>query len=166
MKRKLFGRSMGWLFVDLLLVLTMLFLVINTAGARPPSPSLVLTPTSTTKPLLRLEQKYHRFTIKVNRTAFLSGDAQTVASVKQQISGQSFLQGRSAGLVIVYGVATSIPTCQSEGAFTVSTKVYSLIQQLGKNNAAFRNAVMYDPSCKVKTDVNQIVIEIYLFAQE
>src|SRR5690242_14972246 len=143
MKRKLFGRSIGWLFVNLLLVLTMLFLAINTAGARPPSSSLVLTPTSTAKPLLRLEQKYHRFTIKVDRAAFLSGDAQAVASVKQQITGQTFLQGRSAGLVIVYGVATSTATCQSEGALTVATRVYSLVQQLGKNNAAFSNAAMF-----------------------
>lgn len=163
MKRKMFGRSIGWLFVDLLLVLTMLFLAINTTGARPPSP--LLTPTPTTKPLLHLEQKYHRFTIKVNRAALLKDDATTISSVKQQITSQTFLQGRSAGLIIVYGVATSTATCQSEGAYTVATKVYNLVQQLSKSNATFSNVVNYDPSCKVKTDVNQIIIEIYLFAQ-
>ena len=164
MKRRMFGRSIGWLFADLLLVLAMLFLAINTTGARPPSSPLTPTPTATQSPL-RLEQKYHHFTVKVDRAAFLQGDTKAVNSVKQQITGQAFLQGRRAGLIIVYGVATSTATCQSEGAYTVSTKVYGLIQQLGKSNAALSSAVMYDPSCKVKTDVNQIVIEIYLFAQ-
>jgi hypothetical protein len=163
MKRNLFGKSAGWLLADLVLVLAMLFLAINTAGAHPSS-SLAGSPTITRAPL-HLEQKFHHFTVKVNRASFLKNDAKAVASVKQQISSQPFLQGRSVGLVIAYGAATTLANCQSEGAYTVATKTYNLIQQLAKSDPVFSNAAYYDSSCKARTDVNQIIIDIYLFAQ-
>lgn len=162
-----FSMSAGWLFADLLLVLAMLFLAANTMGIHPPPPIVHVTPTPTPSPtpklLAQLEQHYHEFTVNVDRAAFLNNDPAAINSVKQQISSQPFLQGRSAGLIIAYGTASS--NCKSEGAYTVSQDVYNLVQQLGQTNSTFSKTVDYSQLCNIRDDVNQITIDIFLFTQ-
>ena len=153
----------GWLFADLLLALVVIFM-----AAQPPFPKPILkTPTPaitpTPQPVARLEQESHRFTVHVDRTAFLNDDTKAVASVRQQIVSQGFLKNRSAGLIVVFGTASS--DCYSEKAYTVAQKVYSLVHQLGQSNPAFQNTIHYDNLCNIRSDVNQITIDIFLFAQ-
>ncbi len=158
-----FSMAAGWLFADLLLVLAMLFLAANTMGVHPPPPPATATPVPP-KVQAQLEQRFHRFVVPVNRDAFLRGDNGAVHSVKQRISGQSFLKGRSAGLVVAYGTISPNEDCQT--AYTVASEVYSLVRQLGKSDpATFGRVVTYDPLCNIRDNVNQITIDIFLFVQ-
>ncbi len=169
MKKKLtedlrgsFSMSAGWLFADLLLVLAMLFLAANTMGIHPPvpvTPTPAVTPTP--PPLAQLEQTYHEFTVHVDRQAFLQNDPAAIRSVIQQITGQAFLQGRSAGLIIVYGADPSDCTY----AYQVDKKVYSLVRTIGKTDVTFQKTVDYTELCNIRTDINQITIDIFLFTQ-
>lgn len=161
--RSSFSMSAGWLFADLLLVLAMLFLAANTMGIHPPPPTPTVTPTATPTPkiLAQLEQTYHEFSVQVNRDAFLSGNQNAANSVIQQIVSQPFLQGRKAGLILVYG---RDPACGPK-AIEVSDKVYALVVQLGKTNSIFANIAAYHHLCNPLSDVNVIDIDIFLFAQ-
>lgn len=159
-----FSMSAGWLFADLLLVLAMLFLAANTMGIHPPPPPVHPTPTPTPpKVLAQLEQTYHEFIVHVSRADFLANRPAAINSVKQQISDQAFLKGRSAGLIIAYGTASF--DCRSENAYEVAQEVYSLVHQLGQNNPTFSKIVDYAPLCNLRDDINQITVDIFLFAQ-
>jgi hypothetical protein len=162
-----FSMSAGWLFADLLLVLAMLFLAANTMGIHPPLPTVKLTPTPTLTPtprtLAQLEQKFTEFHIEIDTTKLLAGDQQAAKAVQQKIAGQPFLQGRSAGLIIVYG------TTQSDcgRAYAIASKVYTLVLQLGQTNDTFAKIAAYTPLCNnpPHANVNDITIDIFLFAQ-
>lgn len=161
-----FSMSAGWLFADLLLVLAMLFLAANTMGIHPPPPPAQITPTPTPQKVqAQLEQGYRRFVVHVDKTAFLKNDSHAINSVKQQIAGQSFLQGRSVGLIVAYGTVSPDDSSGCQSAYTVAGKVYDLVRQLGQNNPTFSKVVDYSPLCNVRADVNQITIDIFLFTQ-
>lgn len=159
----------GWLFADMLLALAMLFLVSNTIGIHPPTP----TPTPTHVPTLgaasptptpvpHLERETHRFSIKIDATALLSGNQSSYDAVVNQITGQSFLRGRRAGLAIVYGGAPDYT--QISSAFDIAKKVYAILHDLGKRNADFTNIASYDPLYILGGDPNTVIIDIFLFA--
>lgn len=175
MKRKIlkedirgsFSMSAGWLFADLLLVLAMLFLAANTMGIHPPPPVVHVTPTPTPSPtpkiLAQLDPSHHPFTIDVSRAAFLKNDPAAITTVKQAIISH-IPAGRSVGLIIAYGTASS--NCQSEGAYAVATDVYTLVHQLGQSDpATFGRAVPYGPLCNLSDNINQIEVDMFLFAQ-
>lgn len=155
----------GWLFADLLLALAVIFLAAQPPFPRPLAPTVIHSPTATPTPqtLARLELNAHSFTVHVNKAAFLSNDQAALNSVKQQIASQGFLQGRSVGLIIAYGTASA--DCQAERAYEMPPKVYALVQELGKSNPTFANTVSYGKLCNLRSDVNQIGIDIFLFAQ-
>ncbi len=157
--------SAGWLFADLLLVLAMLFLAANTMGTHPPPAPVRATPTPMAIP--QLEQTYHRFTVKVDTQALLNNDSNSVNWVIKQVTGQSFLKGRSAGLIIAYGGSPddgSIPNAEN-----IAKKVYSIVLGLGtpgsKYYNTFSNIRKYDPLYILGGDVNSISIDIFLFSQ-
>jgi len=159
-----FSMAAGWLFADLLLVLAMLFLAANTMGIHPPPPPTHPTPTPTPqKVLAQLEQSHHSFTISVDTGALLAGNQSAANSVMHQIAGQPFLQGRSAGLIIVFGRARA--NCEQEHAYDIAQKVYNLVHQLGQSDATFSKIADYDTLCNIRDDVNAIDIDIFLFVQ-
>jgi hypothetical protein len=157
--------SAGWLFADLLLVLAMLFLAANTMGIHPPPTTPKATPTPTIKP--QLEQGYHRFHVVVNTQALLSNDSKAINSVIQQVTGQPFLKGRSAGLIIAYGGAPDDSGIAN--AERIAEKVYSIVLGLGapssKYYSIFSNIRKYDPLYILGGDINTIAIDIFLFSQ-
>jgi hypothetical protein len=157
----------GWLFADLLLALVVIFMAAGPPFPKPlvPTVTVTLSPTATATPsiLPKLDPQKNRFVVHVDRTAFLNNNQAAVSSVKKQIVNQTFLQGRSAGLIVVFGTASS--SCEGEGAYTVALKVYSLVHQLGQSNQTFKNVIDYDPLCNLNASVNQITIDIFLFAQ-
>jgi biopolymer transport protein ExbD len=169
MKRRLagdirgsFSMSAGWLFADLLLVLAMLFLAANTMGIHPPpKPTPTPTVTPTQAPLAQLEQKYHEFPIYVDRQAFLNNDPAAVRSVTQQIVSQTFLRGRSAGLIVAYGTDTS----DCDVAYQAAQKVYNLVRHIGQSNLTFKKTVDYTTLCRLHSDINTIIVDIFLFTE-
>src|SRR5207248_1878195 len=140
-----FLASAGWLFADMLLVLTMLFLASTTfvlpKRLSTPTPTIVTPdPTLTTTmptppPIPHLEQIYHRFKIQVDSNLLLQNDSGATHAVILQVTAQTFLRGRNAGLMIVYGGAPN--DAQIGRAEDIAKKVYDILQNLGKHDATF-----------------------------
>ena len=163
LKGSFFG-SAGWLFADMLLALSMLFLAANTVGIKPPPiplPTPKVTPTPKTPP--HLEQSYHRFTIIIDPNGLLSGNQNASNDVVRQVKAQHFLQGRTAGLIIVYGGAPG--DAQIGRAQEIASKVYDILQNLGKHDPTFANVSRYDPLHLLGGDPRIVTIDIFLFAQ-
>jgi hypothetical protein len=160
--------TVGWLFADLLLALAMIFLIANTTNSAPkivakatptPIPTATLSPTPT--PIPRLETSYQPFVILIDSEGLLNGDQNAINQVKQQIRAQHFLQGRNAGLVIVYGGAPT--TDDIETAKKVASRVYDVMRSLGKEHFAFSRASYYDPLFNLGASTDEITIHVFLF---
>lgn len=162
--RNSFIFSAGWLFADMLLALAMVFLTANTFSIKPP-PTPSPTPTVEATPITppRLEQGYHRFTINVDPKGLLSGSQSASDAVVRQVKAQSFLRGRSVGLIIVFGGAPGI--AQIGIGLDIANKVYDILQNLGKNDDTFKNTSRYDPLYVLGNQANVVSIDIFLFAQ-
>ena|SRR3989442_8866259 len=163
----------GWLFADLLLALAVIFLSANTVGVKPgaiptsiptstarPSPTrTVATPT----PLPRLELSKYRINLTIDSNGLLNGSPSAINDLKQKIQGQAVLQGRTAGLVIVYGGAPDVT--QVSRAEAVATKVIGVLVSLGNSGFVFTKTSYYDPLYILYGDANTTVLDIYLFAR-
>lgn len=165
--RKTFMGSIGWLFADLLLALSMLFLLANTVSL--PKPPLVhaqkatATATPTPTPPPHLEQNYHPFTVTVDPNKLLSNDPGERNSVIQQVKVQQFLKNRRAGLIIVYGGA---PTDNDIGAaFQISDAISSILLNLGKYDPTFSGVARYKHLYTLGASPTTVEIDIFLFAQ-
>ncbi len=160
----------GWLFADMLLALAMLFLAANTIGIHPPPLPPATTPTSTSiaatptpTPIAHLEQKFHRFMINVDANGLLNGSQSATHAVVQQVTAQSFLQGRRVGLAIIYGGAPN--DSQIGRAENIANKVYDILHDLGKRNTTFTNISRYDPLYLLGGNSDTVTIDIFLFVQ-
>ena len=150
----------------------MLFLVANTVATRPPptpippppSPTVIVTQPPPT-PLPRLELKFTEFTLSVDPDGLLRDNTAAINSVIQQIKAQSFLKGRSAGLVIVYAGAPD--DTQINSALNVASKVYAIMAtKLGQQYLVFSRASYYTPLYLFGVPRSQVVVDVYLFAQQ
>jgi len=168
---KTFMGSVGWLFADLLLALSMLFLLANTISL--PKPPLVhaqkptakatstLKPTPTPPP--HLEQNYHPFTITIDPNKLFSNDAGERNAVIQQVEAQQFLNNRHAGLIVAYGGA---PTDNDIGtAFKISDAIYGILLDLGKHDPTFSGVARYKHLYTLGASPTTVEIDIFLFAQ-
>lgn len=149
----------GWLFTDLLLLLTILFFVGN-VDVKPVSP----TP-SPTQTLPRLELSYRRITLSIDPDGLLNNVASARGAVTQQIRSweKGFLARRSVGLAIVYNGAPDVNSIDL--AFQVDQKIYSVLDDLGKRGFAFSRASHYNPLYLFGADRTVAVIDIYLFVK-
>jgi hypothetical protein len=149
----------GWLFTDLLLLLTILFFIGN-ADIKPSPP----TPTPT-QALPRLELNYRRITLSIDPDGLLNNAASANGAVKQQVRSweNGFLSRRSVGLAIVYAGAPD--TSFIEQAFQVDQKIYGVLDELGKQGFAFSRASHYDPLYLLGADRTVAKIDIYLFVK-
>lgn len=161
--------SVGWLFADLLLVLAMLFLVANTITTVKPKPTPTPiagitptpTPSPTPTPVLRLETTYQQFAITIDYNGLLANSQSAINNAKQQIQAQQLLNGRNVGLAIVYGGA---PTQGDIGtAQNIARKIYDVLRTLGKEGFAFTKASYYDPLYVLGSNLQSVVIDVYLF---
>jgi hypothetical protein len=159
----------GWLFADLLLALTIIFIAASVTG-RPtvkvvpsPPPSMPITPTQ----VPRLELVPHRVSIDVLSNETIE-DAVT-AKIQSQTPETAFLQGRRVGLVVIFtGAPTTgdIPAAQD-----TDERVKHALQSLNIND--FASASYYDSTDNNRvTDLTLvgypssfIVIDIYIFSQ-
>jgi len=158
----------GWLFADMLLALFVIFLSANTVGVSPqliltPVPTVIPTLTPTPQPLPRLELDKHRLHLAIDPKGLLSDSPGAQLTLEQEVRAQTFLQGRTVGLVIAYGNAAD--PSQISTAQAVSQKVLHVLQILGSQNFAFTRASYYDPLYSLYSDPNFTEIDLYLFAQ-
>lgn len=163
----------GWLFADLLLALAVIFLSANTVGVKPkviptPVPTSTARPSqthavATPTPLPRLELSKYRINLTIDSNGLLNDSPSAVNDLKQKIRGQAVLQGRTAGLVIVYGGAPDVT--QVSRAETIATKVMGVLVSLGKEGFVFTQTSYYDPLYLLYGDANTTVLDIYLFAR-
>ncbi len=154
--------STGWLFADLLLALAMLFLAVNTVS-QPESLKVMAKPSPTAVPPQRLEQNYHTFIITIDRNKLLGNDSGEKSAIVNQVQGQKFLRGRSAGLIIVYGGA---PTINDMGtALNIARVVYATLLNFGKRNATFAKVSAYNPLYLLGADLSKVQIDVFLFAK-
>jgi hypothetical protein len=153
----------GWLFADLLLALMMIFLVASTVGVYIPPAPIHPPPTPTPPVPPRLELKFHRFSINIDPSSLLNGTPSEIDNIKSQVRAQTFLKGRSVGIVIVYGGApgdSSIPT-----ALNIASNVYEVLATLGREGFAFTRASHYDPLYVFGDNLSLVTIDVYLFAK-
>jgi hypothetical protein len=161
----------GWLFADLLLALTIIFISANTIGAKPivkarstPTPTLIPSPTFTPSPLPSLEHDYLRFKLTIDPNGLLNDAPKAIEQIKQQVKSKSQLQGRSAGLVVAYGGAPSVD--QIGSAEKIAMKVISVLRDLGqKDHFVFFTTSYYDPLFVLYGQDTIAVIDVYLFVQ-
>lgn len=153
--------STGWLFADLLLALAMLFLAVNTIS-QPDLPK-VMKANPTPVPPQRLEQNYHKVMIHIDPNKLSNNDSGEKSSIINQVQGQQFLQGRSAGLIIVYGGAPTINDIDT--ALNIAQIVYTTLLNFGKKNATFAKVSAYNPLYLLGGDISKVRIDIFLFAK-
>lgn len=162
----------GWLFADLLLALSVIFMAANTVGIKPkpiptvvptiiPSPTLSPSPT----PLPRLELKAHRFIYtNIDYQGLLNNSPSAINDLEQRLRKEPVLQGRSVGLAVAYGGAPGDSTIQQ--ALNISQKVYGVLAALGKQGFAFTRASFYDDLYVFGPQPTVIKIDVFLFAQQ
>jgi len=147
----------GWLFTDLLLLLTMLFFIGN-VDAKP----LVATPTPV---LPRLELSYRRITLSIDPDGLLHNSPSAREAVKQQVRrwNKGLLSTRRVGLTIVYAGAPD-PSFVIQ-ALEVDQKIYDVLDELGKQGFAFSHSSRYNPLYMLYSARTMAVIDIYLFTK-
>lgn len=160
----------GWLFADLFLALTIIFLSANTVGSK-------LNPVPTPTPEPRLDFNYQIITLSnVDYGWLLRDSPQVKDDLKRQIRRDySFLQERSVGLVIAYGGANALDhdILAQDQARKIAGKVYGVLQELGQSGFAFQRASYYYPNYpndywglfNPGQDPSTVIIHIFLFKQ-
>lgn len=171
-----FIASVGWLFADLLLVLSIIFLAANTFSFPKPPP----TPTpSATKVTVKIdptptpnqrvmELNYCR--LKLNdpdRITFSNNFSYAKGVLEPQINSLKFLQGRYVGIAIAYGGVTDENSGNDRGmAVNVAAMTYKVLQDLAQHGPIFKTASYYDPLfTSVEVNDGNIVIDLYLLVR-
>jgi hypothetical protein len=156
----------GWLFADLLLGLAIIFLAAGTVFKPPPVPTPIPTPTPTPVPLPRLELGYLEVQLHIDAQGLLNNDPAAIAAVKAQVRAQRALQGRTAGLVIIYDGAPDDGAIQQ--ALEVDRKIEAALKSLGDEHFVFYCTSYYadkNPLYILGGDPNTAVLHIYLYTE-
>lgn len=177
--------SAGWLFADMLLVLTMLFLALTAVGkveANPiicaspststPSDSLIAqcTPTPTSPPtpsptqvLPCLERNFISLDFSVDDVGLLANKQSAINDVQNKVQ-ISQLEGRRAGIVIIFVGAGSDSSNDVQYSNQVAYKIQAVLEALGSQGIIFDGAVYHPPLLILGAPFSTVHIEIYLFA--
>ncbi len=171
-----FTSSFGWLFADLLLVISIIFLAANTFSfPKPPTTPKLLTTTATPTidptPSLNkrvLESNYCR--LKFNnpdRITFSSNFSYAFGILEPQISRVHFLVGRQVGIAIAYGGVNDEDLGYDRGiAVNVASMTYRVLQDLAQHGSVFKTASYYDPLfTEINANDSSIVIDVYLLVR-
>ena len=178
----LFFGATGWLFADLLLALTILFLVANTFGQRPPpppvcktppaqpttacvtpTPTATLTPTPTPQPP-PLNLQYHPVTLTdVDYVRLQNGDQGEISHLEDEVRQYPGLAGRQAGLVITFGGSSGTGN-QDFGTGVAEAFDHDVLKALGMQGFVFLNTV-YREFHDLNAPPSTIEADVYLFNQ-
>lgn len=178
-KKDYLSPSVGWLFADLLLVLSIVFMISYVPP--PPAPAAKPTPTPTPTPTrppnsLVLDRNVVQLNLNIQEPAKLSqGDpaarSQLSTLVRQRIV-ELQLQKRRAGIVIAYGgTVTKTANDDTALAFAIDRSVYSVLADLGQQKFVFCNGVVYyysnaknhEALFNLGIDYHMVRIDIFLF---
>lgn len=162
----IFGLT-GWLFADLFIGMTMIFIA-NTRGYAPVAtptvtipapPTPTITPTATPQPALSLKPITIKLTVDAQGIA--NGDAGAIADAEQQIKDNSSLRCKLAGLVLTFGGS---PTAGDTGfALQVARAIDGRVfPDLGRQHYVFDTAV-YREFFNLGTSSNTIQADVYVF---
>ncbi len=123
--------------------------------------SVPSNPTSTS--LQRLEADPHVFSLTVDINGLLNNSSQAINAVKQQVKGQSTLQGRSVGMTTAYGGAPIDGDVAQ--ALQVASKVYEILRLLGQEGFAFQRSSYNEPLYRLGDSPDHVTIDVYLFVR-
>lgn len=136
---------------------------ITFAGSRGAIPVRILW--QCTPPQERLDFSFQekKFT-NVDTDGLINGSSQAINDFKRMIKGWSILQGRSVGLVIIYGGAPDSSTISIDHAYQIVDTVKSILQGLMKDGfPAFQRASYYSPLYLLHAQRSEVDIDVYLF---
>lgn len=173
----MFGGA-GWLFADLMLALTVAFLVADTVSTpAPPSPQK----TAHSKPLVHhrptpapspspsgpaLDLGYVTVHLTVDLAGLQAGSAQAEASVRAQITQISGLTGRRAGLVLLFAgdLDPDSPT-DYKAAISLDQKMAGVLSGLSINGGLVFQVAVYRNFANYGSEPDTVELNIYLFKQ-
>jgi hypothetical protein len=152
----------GWLFADLFLALTIIFLSANALASKP---KVAVTPTvkPTATPLPSLESGKQSFGLTIDPDGILANSQNAINSLEHEIQSQKILHGRTAGLVIVSGGALGPNIDQITRAKNIALKVMDILRTLGRRGFAFTRTSYYDPLFLLYNTDTMTYIDVYLF---
>jgi hypothetical protein len=109
----------------------------------------------------RLETHYETFTLAVpDIQALLNNDAGAVDNIKQQVMNQPILQGRSVGLVIVYGGTLGGGVTQAQA---IAGEVYKILDSMRNSFPPLNRAAPYDKLFLLGGSASTVTVQVYLF---
>lgn len=155
-KRSTFG-LVGWLFADLLLALTMIFVIVSAVqGAYTPPKKSGATPI-----ISALSSTPVDVTVQVDTTALLNSDPAAMASVQNQVKSQlQRYQQLKAGMVLTFGGGPN-----ADQDTSVAQQINSALGSLGAKHFVFDKAVF-----RSFIDLSQVsgtnLIQVYFFAYQ
>ena len=136
----------GWLFADLMVALTMVFLVATTVGF-PAKPAAAHRPAPNQSPAPKKPEPALDLTpVKVTISNFdynglLSNSPGAINSVRNSVLKDSRLKSREAGLILLFGGAG--PNDSDEvTALKIDKKVQAVLNSLTKKSVLFQVAVV------------------------
>ena len=155
----------GWLFADLLLALVVIFMAAQPPFPKPilKTPTPAITPTPTIPP--HLDKGFIDVPISnVDYNGVLKNSSSATHYIENFLNNYKALQGRRAGLVIVYDGA---PTDNDiNDAFTIGKAViHNVLQAMGRQGELFSLTSYYNPLYGLGQAHSTVTLDIYLFAQ-
>jgi hypothetical protein len=173
----MFGGA-GWLFADLMLALTVAFLVADTVSTPAPpslpkathSTSVVhhrITPTPSASPSgPALDLGYVTANLTVDQAGLLAGSAQAEASVRSQMTRISGLTGRRAGLVLLFAGAPDpdSPT-DYKAAINLDQDMAGVLTSLSIDGGPVFQVAVYRDFANYGSEPDTVELNIYLFKQ-
>lgn len=164
------GVNVGWLFADLLLALTVIFLVANASGtiAHPPTPptptptaTLIPTPTLVpTPPPLVLHPITLQLTVDPSGLLSTPPNPNVIAQAMAQVKADPQLRGKRAGLVLTFGGASN--AAPGQGITDAQAFDSEVLTALGKQNYVFINTV-YREFFTLGADPSNFTVDVYVY---
>ena len=165
--------SPGWLFADLLLVLTILFLATNVIIKKPSPPVIAIatgtptlgptptdTPIPTDTPLPSLDNHAQLYTLPpVDFQGLLNDDPTAIANTQTAILN-IIPQNKRAGLIIVY---VGYQGSQQSTSRDVGMKIGTILTAMGKTTMTFDGTAIHDPIGLTGDPLSFVQLEVYFF---
>jgi hypothetical protein len=147
----------GWLFADLLLALTMIFVIISAVqGVYVPPKKVGVTPI-----ISALSSKPVDVMVQVDTMALLNSDPAAMASVQSQVKSQLRRYSQlKAGMVLTFGGG---PDANQDTS--VAQQINAVLASLGAKHFVFDKAV-YRSFIDLSQVAGTNLIEVYFFAYQ
>jgi hypothetical protein len=158
----------GWLFADMLLALSVFFIVANTQDLPPlvlatptPPPQRFILPTVSPKDMpITVEHTYCTISIQIDNPQEFSKDLYyAIHDLMPKIMGESVLQNRQVGIAFV---AAGGGNKDIELAIAVANQTYRVMEYMGSKDIIFGNTTYYDVLTQRDDETDYIYLDVYL----